>query len=354
MADEFLELGPKARAAVLRRVGQDIGRAATVLEKDVFLCWTLRALFTMPDAPTMAFKGGTSLSKVYKAIDRFSEDVDITIDHQWLSPEFDPFSPELSNNQRREGCEALRDKARALARERIVPYLRARLAQEVEGESSIEWDDADESLRINYPSALPDVDHNRYMASNILVEFGGRNTTQPMESHIVQPYMVGHTIDLFFPSATVAVLAGERTFWEKATLIHVECHRSDFAARVDRKSRHWYDLARLADHEIGIRAMGDTALLSDVVKHKKVFFASAQANYDLCTSGALRLLPQSPEATRALAADYRAMIDGQMFDGEPMALDTLLARLQTLQDAVNSAHTTPTLRNDPGSTISLG
>lgn len=283
----------------------------------------------------MAFKGGTSLSKVYGAINRFSEDVDITIDYKSLDPDFDPFDPKLSKTKLRAHCDGLKGKVIDKVGGQFADFFARRLGHETNASGEIEVGEDGESLRIHYQSAL-DGEANGYMKPSILVEFGGRNTTQPMELHTVQPYVVGHTVDLFFPTAEIPVLAGERTFWEKATLIHVECWRDDFQARVERKSRHWYDLSRLADHEIGEKALPDRALLADVVRHKKVFFASAQAHYDECLSGGLVLIPKNSNLD-ALRKDYEAMRASGMFEGEPMAFVAMIDRLSALQKEINES-----------------
>lgn len=282
----------------------------------------------------MAFKGGTSLSKIYKAIDRFSEDVDITIDYKSLSPDFDPFDSQISNTKRRTECEALQCKVVSLIHDRIAPFFAERLKAESKDPGSIEIIDKEEAIRVNYPSALGGSAKGRYLTESVLVEFGGRNTTQPMEKHTVTPYIAAHTVDLFFPTAEVSVLAGERTFWEKATLIHVECLRDDFEARVARKSRHWYDLFKLANHEVGKRALADLTLLEDVVKHKSVFFHSAKANYHACVNGELRLVPHE-RSRRALEEDYQRMIEEGMFEGTPPSVNDLLGKLSDLEMRVN-------------------
>lgn len=335
MAEDFLELDERARSGTLRAMEQRFGRPALILEKDIWVCWTLKALFTLPDAPRMAFKGGTSLSKVYGAIHRFSEDIDITIDYRSLNPEFHPFDAALSNRQRQLGCEDLKVRANEMVQKQFIPYLEYRLARGISGKASVEWLEAEESVLIHYPSALTDLSGGQYLKSSVLVEFGGRNTTEPMEEHLVTTYVEGKTVDLLFPQAKVTVLSGERTFWEKATLIHVECQRDDFAARVERKSRHWYDLAQLTDHDIGKRALANSALLADVVKHKKVFFSSGQANYDACLHGNLLLLPKSEDARESLEKDYAAMIEGGMFEEAPQPMNEILSKLEKLQAVVN-------------------
>ena len=104
----------------------------------------------------------------------------------------------------------------------------------------------------------------------------------------------------------MTVLSPVRTFWEKATLVHVECHRRRLANHPERLSRHWFDLTRLAAHDIGRAALADRELLEDVVRHKKVFFHASYANYDQCLAGRLRLVPDDDQLP-GLQTDYDAM-----------------------------------------------
>jgi Nucleotidyl transferase AbiEii toxin, Type IV TA system len=198
MADDFLQIAKREQAAVLRAVAAQVKRLPIVLEKDIWVCWALRTLFGMPDRPQMAFKGGTSLSKVYKVIERFSEDVDITIDYRSLSPHFDPFDAALSISQRRKACEKLQDQVGELVREKIAPFFSERIARETANGVCVEIEQGGDAIRVIYDSALQSADLNRYMQSSILVEFGGRNTTEPMQIHAISPYAHGHTVDLFF------------------------------------------------------------------------------------------------------------------------------------------------------------
>jgi hypothetical protein len=134
--------------------------------------------------------------------------------------------------------------------------------------------------------------------------------------------------------STVSVLSPARTFWEKATLMHVECQRDEFRASAERLSRHWYDLAMLADQAQGQATVADRALLADVVKHKKVFYNASYANYDACLAGQLRLIPEDA-ALAALRDDFQRMIGAGMFIGEPPAFDAIIDRLRALETAIN-------------------
>lgn len=331
MAESFLLLSHDERAELLNAVAAKLGRTAAVLEKDVWVCWVLAELFKMPGALPMAFKGGTSLSKVFNAIYRFSEDIDITISYCSLEGT-DPFA--LSKSQQRKLSDRLKEGVDRHVREKIVPYLSTALSTAfAEPGASVERVD-EETVKIVYPAVAGDA--GSYMPDSVKIEFGGRNSTEPQEKHTVTPYMAGQVPTLEFPVAAARVLAPARTFWEKATLIHVECGRGDATPSVERKSRHWYDLAMLADGPIGKDAIGQRALLEDVVKHKKVFFSSGGANYDACLSNRLRLVPDGA-LLDALRLDYRAMRKAGMFYREPPSFDDILERLRQLEATVNAA-----------------
>lgn len=335
MSDVFLMLPAAERSQILRGLAPRMGRTAIVLEKDVWVCWVLQHLFTMPGRLPMAFKGGTSLSKVFRAIDRFSEDVDITLDYRGLDASVDPFAEGLSRRKLRLLGEHLEELVAEYGLNVLAPYFE-RLLDEQLG-PGLAWvercaDEDDLKLRIHFPSALEGTDG--YVKDSVLLELGGRNITEPNEMHEVSPDIVEHLSGLELPVALVGVLAPERTFWEKATLIHAECNRVEFRASVERLSRHWYDLARLADQEIGKRAMDDRDLLVDVVRHKEAFYYASYANYDACLAGQLRLIPDA-SVLPALRDDFDRMVGAGMFIGEPPALDDIMERLQALESAIN-------------------
>ena len=118
------------------------------------------------------------------------------------------------------------------------------------------------------------------------------------------------------------------------TLIHVECHRPTLKPSAERLSRHWYDLARLADHELGQQALLDTELLRDVLRIKETFYRSGFSHYDRCIAGGLRLIPD-PSLLTALRQDYQAMLAAQMFYGETLVFETIVERLRELEAQIN-------------------
>lgn len=185
---------------------------------------------------------------------------------------------------------------------------------------------------MHYPSALDEL--NAYVRQSVLIEFGGRNITEPSESHQVQPDIAPHLEALDFPEPVVNVLSPSRTFWEKATLMHVECQRANFRASAERLSRHWYDLSMLAGHPAGARARQNRALLADVVRHKKIFHNASYAHYDACLHGQMHLVPESVTLT-ALQDDYQRMQDAGMFMQAPPTFSERIERLRALESAIN-------------------
>jgi hypothetical protein len=328
VADAFLQLSPEEQADILQTLSAKLGRRVEHLEKDVWICWVLQGLFSMPGRLPMAFKGGTSLSKVYAAIKRFSEDVDVTVDYKSLDQSIDPFDPKVSRTACDKYTELLRTKLADHTNKVVRPHFEKLLSQLPEKHSTpLKISKDGEKLFIPYPSRFG-------KDESVLLEFGGRNVVAPNEDRHLRPYIAAELQDLEFPEATVQVLSPSRTFWEKATLIHVACNRSHPKLDADRQSRHWHDLAVLADHEIGKISMADRQLLVAVVKHKSIFFRASNAKYEACLSGGLRLIPEE-ELRDALQLDYEKMIANGMFEGEPPSFESIVGRLKALEKEIN-------------------
>jgi len=217
----------------------------------------------------------------------------------------------------------------------VAPHFEKILAAEFGNDGyRIEVSADGELLRVHYPTVL-EVPGD-YMANSVLIEFGGRNITEPNEEHEVSPDIAEFVPELVFPHSRVSVLSPARTFWEKATLMHVESQRGMFRPNADRLSRHWYDLSMLAGMNIGKAALENRDMLVDVVKHKKVFYHTSYANYDACLVGQLRLLPDEVVLV-SLAQDFQRMIDAGMFIGAPPVFDQIIGRLRLLEAEINKS-----------------
>lgn len=196
-SEPFLQLPPDERSKIYRSLAPKLGRTPEVLEKDVWVCWVLQTLFAMPDRLPMAFKGGTSLSKVFGAIHRFSEDVDVTLDFHGLDGSFDPFAPGVSKNRLKIFGDGLKSCVRDHVRDVVAP----RFQETLSDECGIELDRVEiggvdgDQLRVRYPSVS---ESSGYIRESVLVEFGGRNTTEPNQEHVIRPDIADELPDLAF------------------------------------------------------------------------------------------------------------------------------------------------------------
>lgn len=334
MPERFLQLSDKDRNAILVTAAQELGRSAKVLEKDVWVCWTLERLAEMPGVPPIAFKGGTSLSKAYDAIARFSEDVDVTLDRKALAPRQDPFAAK-SNSQHKRIRKALHKALVAYITDHMKPYFDERMCNETSAKAAkSEIVESKTQLLIHYPSCIGRT--GRYMQEHVVLELGGRNKITPAEDKRLETYIKSVVDTVEYPEPVISVLAPQRTFWEKATLIHVECNNPNPKEKMNRYSRHWYDLAQLTKSEIGGLALDDLELLKDVVHQKSVLFQYKHANYDQCLNGAFRLIPDEP-LHNALAKDFNEMIAEQYFWEEPGTFEEILDQLADLEARINAS-----------------
>jgi len=273
MAETFLGLSIQDRRDALGAAAGRSGRLAHLLEKDVWVVWALATLYASPLGEHLVFKGGTSLSKAYKVIQRFSEDVDLTYDIRALAPDLvggdDEALPKTRSEEKRWSSEVRRRLpewvaatakpviANALSAEGLSAALRA------EGEK----------LFIDYEATATG---SGYVAPAVMLEFGARSTGEPASVRRIACDAADLVEGLAFPTARTRVMHAERTFWEKATAIHVFCRQERL--RGDRFARHWHDVVRLDEAGIAAAAFADRALANAVARHKTMFFAEKAAD----------------------------------------------------------------------------
>ena len=332
--DRYLSLAPRERLELLDAASRQSGLAQAILEKDYWVCKTLDVLFALPELGShLVFKGGTSLSKVYGLIDRFSEDVDISFHREFLGfgEELDPEAAAGKEQSRR--IEALQQACRDCIRENLLPRLREAIAALLRGTEdwSLEIDPLDaQTLLFHFPQAGgPGL---AYIVPSVRIELGARSDHWPSEEREIRSYLgeaFGHTIG----KATVRSLAAERTFWEKATLLHAEVHRPKDKLMPARYARHYHDMARLAESPVAARALADVALRERVVAHKAVYFRSGWARYDLARPASFRLIPPDSRIA-ALKSDHQAMIP--MFFNPPPPIDEVLDTIADLETRIRS------------------
>ncbi len=337
--DVFLTQSVERQRVLYEEAGRRLGLSAGSVEKDLWVCWTLRALFRLPSSgPHLTFKGGTSLSKGWKLIERFSEDIDIVIDREFLgfggadAPEDAP-----SNKQRVKRLEALMLAAQHHIRDVLCPALEQDIQRLLP--STDLWklesdaDDPDgQTLLFHYPPAMGDT---AYVRPVVKIELGARSDTEPSATPEITPYLADAFPDEVQHSRfSVRAVAPERTFWEKAALLHEETYREGSTAPKARLARHYYDLWCLITRGVAPRAASDIALFDRVAAHRAVFFRRSRDAQESFKRGSLRLVPADDRRAH-WRRDYDAMRES-MFFGEAPPFNDILAIVGRFQEDFNS------------------
>jgi hypothetical protein len=323
--DKVAALSTAERRELFSETAARRGMTPAIVEKDFWVTWTLDKLFAHPElSRLLMFKGGTSLSKVFGLIERFSEDIDLILDWNILTGE-DP--------------EAARSKAKQLKLnqeidERGQDYISGEMYQAVSAflapvcSCQVDADDR-HVLNVRYPAAFGD----EYLRPEVRLEIGPLASWLPFGEFTIRPYAAEVFPGIFVRTeCRVKAIKAERTFWEKATILHHEAHRPEGNPQPPRNSRHYYDLARMALSPVKDSALADLGLLANVVEFKERFYPRGWARYDLAKPGTLRLVPEG-HVLRTVTADYRAMAN--MIFGEYPSVEEIMARLQMLENEIN-------------------
>lgn len=338
--DTFLKLPASRRLLAFQQVDETMGLQAASVEKDFWVCWTLRELFSLPGVGEhLTFKGGTSLSKAWKLIERFSEDIDIIVDKEARGFGGDAAPDQApSNKQRKARLEKLMDACREWVQGTLQPALTARI-QKTLGENNWQLEvDPDipdgQCLLFHYPSVFPPSAAG-YVRPVVKIELGARSDDWPHEEKNILPYVI-EQFPAFDPAPAfpVRVLSAERTFWEKACLLHEETFRPISKPRKIRMARHYYDLWCLLRAGVGETALADTDLFARVAEHRELFFRYSWVDYTTHKPGTFRLTPP-PEHLANWKADYTEML-GPMFFGDTPTFAELMTAAANFETTFNA------------------
>ena len=320
-----------------------LGTAVQNIEKDFWVCWTLDALFNglAAGGPRLLFKGGTSLSKAFGLISRFSEDIDITVFRDDLGQKADVAELDaLSGKKRRARLDAIRmacqryiagplfEQFNQLAAS-IIPTARYRLKidpEEKDGQTLLFW----------YPAVTASV--GDYIRSAVKIESGAKSALDPHIATTIRPYVAEDVSGLNLQVANITTVKPERTFWDKVIILHGlrQWHdrRNQLRHGGQRVSRHYYDVHQLVQAAAATEWRADHTLAIDCAHHARLFFGGADLGLDTAAHGTFTLAP-SPAMRDALGKDYTAM-SGMIF-GEIPSLDSVLASIERFEQIVNSA-----------------
>ncbi|MBN9690750.1 MAG: nucleotidyl transferase AbiEii/AbiGii toxin family protein [Verrucomicrobia bacterium] len=326
-------LPAKDRRQLFVEAGARRGLPPFHVEKDFWVCWVLGVLFGDADAGShLTFRGGTSLSKAWGIIERFSEDIDISMSRPWLGNSKDPAENGLISAERERRLKALRDDCREAIRSRIHPLLE-NAAGTLQDVFHLEVEPLDKArdpfcLHFHYPTtqlAAPS-DYNR---PAVKVELSGRAEGWPMEPRTIRPYVAEEFPNVAGPcELMLSCVHPARTFWEKAALVHEHNSRPEAKPLSPAQARHLYDLNRLWTEAAVAQAGGFRELFTGVKAHRAAFFAYNWVDYSSLIPSTLCLRPRD-ERLAEWRNDYARM--RPMFFSDPPSFDLLVSGLETIE-----------------------
>jgi Nucleotidyl transferase AbiEii toxin, Type IV TA system len=317
---DVIAAGDDARRDLFLTTAGRLGTAVQNVEKDFWVCWTLDALFNGLPAgtPRLLFKGGTSLSKSFGLIDRFSEDIDITVFRNDLGEAASVEELEALSGKRRRGrLDAIKAACQAFIAGPLSANIAA-LAADVMTAAQIERDryrleldaaDADQqTLLLWYPAVA--AAEGGYIQSAVKIEAGAKSALDPNIVATVKPYTADDLPRADLTVEGITTVEAERTFWDKVVIPHGPRrwydHRGQLRHGGQRVSRHYYDVFRLLESPSGKTAEADRHLAQDCARHARMFFNTPDFDLAEATAGTFSLAPSAPMLD-ALERDYNAM-----------------------------------------------
>ncbi|TRX05828.1 nucleotidyl transferase AbiEii/AbiGii toxin family protein [Flavobacterium gawalongense] len=326
----FHDIPENDKKEIYKQVSNISGMADFAVEKDWWVVQTLSIIFEMEVGQHLVFKGGTSLSKAWKLIERFSEDIDLAIDRKFLG-----FEGELSKNQRTE----LRKAASRYVAGTFFDELQKKFQEKgLLGVTFqlVETKDSDQDPRIievYYPNVI---ETPGYIQPRILIEIGCRSLREPFSVQTFASLVDEEYTDSGFAQAPINVptVNPERTFLEKIFLLHEEFHKPVEKIRVDRLSRHLYDVFQLAKTDFAITALKDAALYETIVNHRHKFTRVGGVNYNKHQPQTINPIP-IPEVMEAWKADYKTMQEQMIYVDSP-SFEEIIEELTNLKNRINA------------------
>jgi predicted nucleotidyltransferase component of viral defense system len=330
MNTNWLTLTKEKRIEILNQVTEITGLPSVAIEKDWWVTLALNASFSLPYSKNIVFKGGTSLSKGWNLIERFSEDIDLAIDRKFFGFDGDISKTQIKN-LRKQSCEFisttfLADLTKILTEWKAIDECKL-IAQPVN-----DSDKDPQVIEIHYNSVI---DTSEYLPQRVLIEVSSRSLMEPIEER-----RINSILSEIFPQQsfvtvpfTIPTVLPQRTFLEKVFLLHEEFSQETEKIRIDRLSRHLYDLEKLMDTEHGIKALKNIDLYNNIVAHREKFNPLRGLDYANHIPSKISIIP--PEGVvKDYERDFVEMTKFMIY-GEPIKFDHLMKRILELQTRIN-------------------
>ena len=321
----LLSLTPEEINVVLSTTSAKLNFNTNVVEKDWWVTMVLKALFQTSCADYLTFKGGTSLSKGWGLIERFSEDIDVAFDKSF-------WGVDGANKSQRD---KIRKKTRAYIETDLLLELDSLLKEMGAKDYELQFvpnDNSDKDPTVCFIPYKSYCAENEYVDSRIKIEFSCRSMREPREKITIRPFVHEVYPDEFenFVFDVYAVVPS-RTFLEKVFLLHEELQKNH--TRVTRMSRHLYDLSRLMDTPFADAALADVEMYKEIVAHRSVFNAIKGIDYSTHHPSTINFVPQD-EVNQLWKDDYQKMRSNTFIYGESLPYDELIERLVELRERI--------------------
>ncbi len=326
----FTQLPLNERNLLISNTAESLGLSDGIVEKDFWVCYTLDHLFHFnPWQKQFAFKGGTSLSKCFGLISRFSEDIDLILDWRVLGFTADDLWKKRSKTKQDLFNKEVNAATAVFLRETFLPQLQIEFSGLLKEDFSL-WIDGADPQTVHF--AYPRVFTNEVIISEIRLEIGALAAWTPTQAANVTSFVAQKYPNIFKkPSTMILTTSPERTFWEKVTILHKEAYRTT-GSIPSRYSRHYYDLYCMGRSDVKKAAYDNLDLLEQVVRFKDRFYPSGSAHYDTAKPPTLKLTPAG-DSIAILRRDYESM--KSMIFGAPPSFDELMTSLQLMESEMN-------------------
>lgn len=324
------DLTAERQRDIYNNVALKTGLPPASIEKDWWVTQVLKAIYTLPYRDHLSFKGGTSLSKCWGLIERFSEDVDLGMDREYLGFEGELSKTQISDKLRRAACAFVRERMQHDLHDQLIRNgLSDELLNVTVDITPITTTDP-EVIRVAYRSVYPEL-NDPYLPPVVKIEVSGRSMSEPIADKAICSL-----VDNAYPQSAVAedrfevrAVLSERTFLEKVFLLHEEFSKPQ--VRVERMSRHVYDIAMMMGQGIHARALTDENLYRQVLEHRRQFIGLKGFNYDTLYSDSITIVPTG-EVRDLWRKDYEQMQEHMIWGESTPTYDNLLEILQRLNE----------------------
>lgn len=328
--NNYFTLSDSDKTLLIRQTADRANLTVDAIEKDLWVTIVLQTLFSLPYADKLVFKGGTSLSKIWNCISRFSEDVDIAIDRAVFGDDFEgDLTKKKLKNLRKTASVYVRDVIcndinNAFEKSGLSKYCNAVAQEDGEGDNTYP---EPRQIHIKYQSLF--ASDIPYIKTEVLIEISSRSLIEPTETKIVKSILSEH-LPVVTDIAECGIITAlpEKTFLEKAFLLH-ELFSTKINRTADRKSRHLYDLEKMMDKPFAMSVISNDELWNTIAHHRQVFTPLKDVDYTGDIRNRIELIPPI-EFIDEWRSDYDKMIEYMVY-GDVLTFDELIIRLVELQ-----------------------